>query len=102
MQTLQGIAVSPGVVIGEALILDNEGFRIPRRFVVRDAVDDELPKEVERLLEQNSLASKLGAATGAIFNRPSSIKDMWSLKEQAIKASDRLARFLVRTLGQLP
>ena len=41
MQKLQGIAVSPGVAIGEALVMDNEGFRIPRRFVARDAVVDE-------------------------------------------------------------
>jgi adenosylhomocysteine nucleosidase len=67
--------------------------------VISDALEDELPKEVERLLEQHSLASKLGAATGAIFNRPSSIKDMWNLKEQAIKASDRLARFLRSTIA---
>ena len=38
MQRLQGIAVSPGVAIGEALVMDSEGFRIPRRFVARDAV----------------------------------------------------------------
>ena len=44
MQTFQGIAASPGVAIGEALIVDNEGFRIPRRFVTRDAVDDELQR----------------------------------------------------------
>ena len=44
MQKLQGIAVSPGVAIGEALVMDNEGFRIPRRFVARDAVDDELER----------------------------------------------------------
>ena len=70
--------------------------------VISDALEDELPKEVESLLNQDSLASKLGAATGAIFNRPSSIKDMWNLKEQAIKASDRLARFLSSTIDQLP
>ena len=44
MQKLQGIAVSPGVAIGEALVMDTEGFRIPRRFVSRDAVDDELER----------------------------------------------------------
>ena len=44
MQRLQGIAVSPGVAIGEALVMDTEGFRIPRRFVSRDAVDDELER----------------------------------------------------------
>jgi adenosylhomocysteine nucleosidase len=70
--------------------------------VVSDAVDDELPKEIERLLDQKSMAAKLGAATGAIFNRLSSIKDMWKLKEDAIKASDRLAKFLVGVVAQLP
>ena len=44
MQTLQGIAVSPGVAIGEALVMDHEGFRIPRRFVARDAVEHELAR----------------------------------------------------------
>ena len=44
MQKLQGIAVSPGVAIGEALVMDNEGFRIPRRFVARDAVVDEMER----------------------------------------------------------
>ncbi|MFM9068973.1 MAG: phosphoenolpyruvate-utilizing N-terminal domain-containing protein, partial [Planctomycetota bacterium] len=44
MQILQGIAVSPGIAIGEALVISNEGFRIPRRFVLRDAVVDELQR----------------------------------------------------------
>ena len=53
MQKLQGIAVSPGVAIGEVLVMDNEGFRIPRRFLPRDAVEDEL----ERLDEAIAAAS---------------------------------------------
>ena len=44
MERLQGIAVSPGVAIGEVLVMDNEGFRIPRRFLPRDAVEDELER----------------------------------------------------------
>ena len=75
MQKLQGIAVSPGVAIGEALVMDNEGFRIPRRFVARDAVVDEIgaarqgdrgrgrgnrPQSRDRLAE-------LGEKYGAIF-----------------------------------
>ena len=44
MQKLRGIAVSPGVAIGDALVIDNEGFRIPRRFVSRDTVEDELER----------------------------------------------------------
>ena len=70
--------------------------------VISDSLDDELPKEIERLMDQKSLASKLGAATGAVFNRPSSVKDMWQLKEQALKSSDRLGKFLTGTIAQLP
>jgi phosphotransferase system enzyme I (PtsI) len=76
MQTLQGIAVSPGVAIGEALIVDNEGFRIPRRFVVRDAVDGELARlhkavdavaaEIER--NRDAVTRQLGDQYGAIFS----------------------------------
>jgi adenosylhomocysteine nucleosidase len=70
--------------------------------IVTEALNDELPKEIERLLDQKSMAAKLGAATGAIFNRVSSIKDMWKLKEDALKATDRLARFLAGVIEQLP
>ena len=76
MQILQGIGVSPGVAIGEALVIDNEGFRIPRRFVTRDAVDDEIERldaainsvaeEIER--DRNSVKEQLGEQIGGIFS----------------------------------
>jgi phosphotransferase system enzyme I (PtsI) len=76
MERLQGIAVSPGVAIGEALILDNEGFRIPRRFLPRDAVEEELARldqalqaaaaEVER--NRARVAEQLGDEYAAIFS----------------------------------
>lgn len=75
MQKLEGIAVSPGVVIGEALVMDNEGFRIPRRFVARDAVEDELERldlaitatgeEIGR--NRDAVSRELGGQYGAIF-----------------------------------
>jgi phosphoenolpyruvate-protein phosphotransferase (PTS system enzyme I) len=75
MQRLQGIAVSPGVAIGEAVVMDIEGFRIPRRFVSRDAVDDELERlekavaasaaEIEH--NRDTVAAELGVQYGAIF-----------------------------------
>ena len=76
MRTLQGIAVSPGVAIGEALIVDNEGFRIPRRFVMRDAVDDELQRlnnavdAVGEQIERNrdTVTAQLGDQVGSIFS----------------------------------
>jgi phosphotransferase system enzyme I (PtsI) len=76
MQQLQGIAVSPGVAIGEALVIDNEGFRIPHRFVSRDAVEHELERlaaaidaacaEVER--NRDRIAEQLGPEYAAIFS----------------------------------
>ncbi|MDO7677340.1 MAG: phosphoenolpyruvate--protein phosphotransferase [Pirellulales bacterium] len=75
MLKLQGIAVSPGVTIGEALVLDSEGFRIPRRFVARSAVDSELErlaravadtaKEIER--NRDAIELELGGQYAAIF-----------------------------------
>jgi phosphoenolpyruvate-protein phosphotransferase (PTS system enzyme I) len=75
MQELQGIAVSPGVAIGEALVVDTEGFRIPRRFLARDAVESELERlnqaisaargEIAR--NRDAVSEELGKKYGAIF-----------------------------------
>ena len=76
MLKLQGIAVSQGVTIGEALVLDSEGFRIPRRFVARSAVDTELAR-LESAITQTSrkikrdrdaIKSELGGQYAAIFD----------------------------------
>ena len=75
MQQLQGIAVSPGVVIGEALVMDNEGFRIPRRFVTRDTVEDELERLDKAIASagdeiahnRDAVSQELGEKYGAIF-----------------------------------
>ncbi|MHC4398240.1 MAG: phosphoenolpyruvate--protein phosphotransferase [Planctomycetota bacterium] len=75
MQRFEGIAVSPGVAIGEALVMGSEGFRIPRRFVARDAVEDELERldkaiaatsdEIAR--NRDAVSQELGEQTAAIF-----------------------------------
>ncbi len=70
--------------------------------IITDCFNDQLAPEIERLLNQNSVAGKLGAAAGALFNRPSTVKDMWKLKEDALKATDRLGRFLSSMIQQLP
>ncbi len=75
MQELQGIAVSPGVAVGEALVMDNEGFRIPRRFLVRDAVESELERldqaiaAARKEIQHNcdAVSKELGKKYGAIF-----------------------------------
>jgi adenosylhomocysteine nucleosidase len=97
----------------QAIVCDMETFAIAEvcqrehvRFlsirIISEALEEELPKGMERLLEQKSLAARLGAATGVLLSRPSGIKEMWKLKEDALKASDRLARFLAGVVAQLP
>jgi len=95
-----------------ALAVDMESFAVAEvcrdrkvRFmairVVNDTVDEQLPPDVGRLLEQQTHAARLGAAVGAIWNRPSSLKDFLRLKENALLGSDRLAEFLAGVIGQL-
>jgi phosphotransferase system enzyme I (PtsI) len=75
MLELQGIAVSPGVAIGQALVFDREGFRIVKsRVVTEDATLewDRLQTAIQaagtRLQESRDQATdKLGAKLGAIF-----------------------------------
>jgi adenosylhomocysteine nucleosidase len=69
--------------------------------VVSDAVDDKLPREVEHLMRQGSRSAQFGAALGAILNRPGSLMDLYQLRENALAASDRLAKFLVKVVGHL-
>jgi len=61
---------------------------------ISDTVDETLPKDIENLLSQKSTSGQLGAAAGALFRRPSSIGDMYRLKENALVCSDHLAKFL--------
>lgn len=75
MEIKRGIAVSPGVAIGPALVLDTEWFRIPQRQVE----PTRLAEEVQRLRQalgaaaadaranQRAVADKLGQQYGAIF-----------------------------------
>ena len=68
---------------------------------ISDPVDRALPKDIDHLVKRKSTAGRLGAAAGAILRRPSSIKDMWQLREDALVASDRLAKFLAGVIDQL-
>src|SRR5579872_6648542 len=76
MDIKRGIAVSAGVAIGPALVLDTEWFRIPQRIIPPEQTD----AEVERLRQalagaaretrqnEQAVTAKLGAQYGAIFS----------------------------------
>ena len=76
MKVYTGIAVSPGVVSGPVLVLGSDNFRIPRKYVNRDAIDDELHRfhaaheHVCRDIKSNEqlVSAQLGAQYGAIFS----------------------------------
>jgi adenosylhomocysteine nucleosidase len=66
--------------------------------VINDTADETLPRDVEHLLVQKTAAARLGAALGAVCRRPASAKDMYQLRENALVASGRLAKFLAETV----
>jgi len=75
MEIKRGIAVSPGVAIGPALVLDTEWYRIPQRFIEPDQTDAEIQRLRQALKEaageanthQETVAARLGGQYGAIF-----------------------------------
>ncbi|ODT99079.1 MAG: nucleoside phosphorylase [Planctomycetes bacterium SCN 63-9] len=63
---------------------------------IRTISDDaaaELPAEIVAMLNR-SLSFQVGAAFRAIWNRPTAVKDFWTLHSNAIEASDQLAKGL--------
>ncbi|QDV67662.1 Phosphoenolpyruvate-protein phosphotransferase [Rosistilla carotiformis] len=76
MLELQGIPVSPGVAIGPALVLDDEGYRIPRCLIPAADISVEWGRllsafgKVAKQLEVNrkQTAERLGEEAGRIFS----------------------------------
>jgi phosphotransferase system enzyme I (PtsI) len=75
MEELQGIPVSPGVAIGPALVLESDGYRVPRTIVAAEQVDGEYAslraavEAVSQRLENHSqeTSAMAGEDTGDIF-----------------------------------
>ena len=83
MEIRRGIAVSPGVAIGPALVLDTEGVRIPHRTVPPEQVPGEIVRLRQALDEAASdardtrqrIAARLGQDIGNIFGAQQSAFD---------------------------
>src|SRR4051794_17302151 len=120
MEIKRGIPVSPGVAIGLALVLDNEGIRIPRRFVEDGPLDGEVARLRQALAgaareardNERAAADKLGKQYGAIFGAhalliedPTLIREVEALiRENAFAAEYAVSRVIrrhVKTLENL-
>jgi phosphotransferase system enzyme I (PtsI) len=83
MEIKRGVAVSPGVAIGPALVVDTEGFRIPHRFVEKKQRQAEVARLRQALAEaagetrenQRAISDKLGKQYGAIFAAHAALMD---------------------------
>jgi len=88
----------------ESLAVAQVGRETKTRFmavrVISDDMSADLPPEIASLISSSG-SLRLGAAVGAIWKRPDSIKEMWRLRENAVQAAQRLAIFLDGIVKQL-
>ncbi len=68
--------------------------------VISDDLSADLPPEVLSIIGQTG-SMRIGAALGAVWKRPASVKEMWQLRETALLAARRLATFLEGVVTQL-
>jgi len=84
-----------------AAVCDERLVRFLSIRVISDDAHADLPGEVAVLLSHQG-SYRVGAAMRALWKRPSSIKDFWTLYERALEAAGRLAQFVARCLDDLP
>ncbi len=68
--------------------------------VISDDMSADLPPEVMSIFGDTG-AVRFGAIVGSLWKRPSSINDLWKLREQAMQAAEHLADFLDGVVKQL-
>jgi len=76
------------------------GVRFASVRVVSDDATTDLPPEILSILGESG-SYRIGAAVGAIWRRPSSLKDLLRLREQANEAAQRLAAAILALLPSL-
>ena len=97
----------------QAALVDMETFAVAERCqthgvpflsvrIVLDTVGESLPKDVQRIMKsaERSTARLAGSVLSSLFSRPSALLDLYTLKERAIDATDRLAKRIYSELTQ--
>jgi len=69
--------------------------------VITETAEEQVSLRTQKLLRQPTLWAKLGAATGALWDKPSTAKELWQIKSRQLQASDGLAKFLQGVFAQL-
>ncbi|HEY3789296.1 MAG TPA: phosphoenolpyruvate--protein phosphotransferase, partial [Urbifossiella sp.] len=106
MEIRRGIAVSPGVAIGPALVLDTEGVRIPHRTVLPEQIPEESARLSRALIEaaanardtRQRIAIRLGQDIGNIFGAQQSAFEDGSFRlriEHLIETKNYSAEYAV-------
>jgi len=97
MEICKGIGVSHGVAIAEAVVLDAEEFRIPRRSIQ----PEQIPREKQRVIEafdaalaesrahQEQAAKTLGEDTAAIFDFHIGVLEHDRYRQQVLDTIER-------------
>ncbi len=84
-----------------ALLAHDRSLRFLAIRVISDDASAELPAEVARLLAHSG-SYRMGVALRAVWQRPSVLKDFWTLHARALESADRLATCIRRVLEVLP
>jgi adenosylhomocysteine nucleosidase len=69
--------------------------------VISDDAHHDLPHEVAAIMNPSGVY-RVGATLRSVWRRPSSVKDFWRLYEHSIEAADRLSKFIIRCVDDLP
>ena len=86
------------LAVAQVCQAEKKGFMAIR--AISDDCSADLPSEVMSILGETG-AVRAGAALGAVFKRPESIKEMWKMRGDASRAATRLASFLDGVVVQL-
>ena len=84
-----------------AALCEERGIRFLSVRVISDEASTDLPPEVLAILGRSG-GLRLGAALGAVWKRPGSVKDLLALRTTANQAAEVLCRFLLGAVPQLP
>jgi adenosylhomocysteine nucleosidase len=69
--------------------------------IILDTAEEQIPKDIQRILKnvKKSNARLIGSVLGSLCSRPSSMLDLFSLRQRALHATDELAKYIASELG---